>query len=237
MQVLNDFFLLTLVISQIKINFMKKNLLLLILICSVVTVGAQISKNKILLGGQLGYSSDDYSYQPMGQKSNAGVFGLSIGKAFKENKVWGINISFSGYKTTDQQNASDIINSKVSNTSIGIFYRAYKKLSKELYFFGEAEAGYINTYSETYYRVANNTVKYKGNGGFASFTPGLAYKAFKKMYLELTIPSLINIRYSTTNITQTAPQNNYTNHSFGFNTNLSNISNLGSLSVGVRFLL
>ena len=106
---------------------------------------AQIKKKSILLGGQIAFvnSSINYSTMQSNQKEKDAAFNISIGKAIKDNSVYGINISYQPSTIKNFFNGAAFINQKVNQYSFGAFYRQYKSLSKDFYFFIQPEADYI----------------------------------------------------------------------------------------------
>src|SRR3569623_1444047 len=134
-------------ITQINHNFMTKRILvtLLTICCFSNFTNAQIKTSSVLLGGQIGYYSSDVSYsgsQP-NEKNNNASFNISIGKALKENSVYGLNLTYSPVKVDNFYNGANYISSKLNQYNLGIFYRKYKKLGKDFYFYTELGASYI----------------------------------------------------------------------------------------------
>ncbi len=80
---------------------------------------------------------------------------------------------------------------------IGIFYRLYKNLGKEFYLFGEAGGGYIGSSSTSKDSLGNKVATGNSNGGQIYLSPGIAYKISKKFFIELSIPQLFTIAYSS----------------------------------------
>ena len=74
---------------------MQKLILVLILPLFFLTAVSQIKKNTILLGGQINAYNYTQTYDFTNiQKNNFAQIGISLGKAFKENKVAGFSLSF-----------------------------------------------------------------------------------------------------------------------------------------------
>lgn len=212
---------------------MKRSTLFILVFFIGTVANAQISKGKFLLGGQLGLSSSKFETQGINNQSTFYTFGISLGKVYKENTVIGANVSIAPYKQT-------FTSTEVTGNSnnLSVFYREYKQLGKAFYFFSEAEAGYSGGVRKENNTIGTNLRETKFNGGFLSFTPGIAYQAFKKCYLEITIPNILGLRYTSTKLNdRNTPANNSTNNDFQLSTNLRNPANLGFLGVGMRFLL
>lgn len=219
---------------------MKKTIALAILfIASYSVTHAQIKKDAILLGGQVGFSSSKSAELPSTPsiKYNNALFNISAGKATKENAVVGL---YGGYGNGKNENVYSNNTSNIAtttNTSAGVFYREYKSLGKNFYFFGEVNAGYRGYKQEYENKVLNTTsfTKRTETGAELGLTPGVSYQLLKKMQLEILMPSFADLSYTTTknsgtNVTTT------TGNAFRFNTSLSN-SFLNSLAVGFKFVL
>ena len=216
---------------------MKKILFIPLAFIITSDVNAQIKKGTVLLGGDVSYSTSKNSFGDVSsQKVQSGSFGLSIGKAFKENSVFGISLGY----VANRQQYQDIyqVDSSSYNSNIysaGIFYRKYKQLSKSFYFFGQVDAyGFFGNDDNTQSTFFN---KNKRSGGSISLSPGIAYQLCKKIQMEASIPSIFNISYATTKWTSNNPQN-YPQKSSQFSV-YSNLrgQSLGWFSVGFRFIL
>ena len=203
------------------------------------TVNAQIKKNSILLGGQLFYYNENYSYNNLpNQKRESGTIGVSIGKAFKENSVFGLNLSFSPMKETNLFTGNDTVTTKYNRFEIGGFFREYKKLAKDFYFFGQVDGAAIIANQTSSYKLTSGDVKVTQRGGFISLTPGISYHVFKKMQLEITIPNILSTQYLKTKFVSQNPQiKNSKSDQFMFYSNLNNNTSFSWLGVGFRFLL
>ena len=209
---------------------------LMLVIC--VSSNAQITKNSILLGGQLFYYNEKNKVENLNQKAEAGTIGISIGKAFKENAVAGINLSFSPLKETNYLTGSDTVNVTYHRFDIGAFFREYKKLANDLYFFAQVDGAFIMANQKEDYKISPGDVKASQRGGFISLTPGITYRIFKKMQLELTIPNILSVQYLVTKFDSENPQvKNSKRQQFMFYSNLNSNTSLGWLGVGFRFIL
>jgi len=86
------------------------------------------------LGGQLFYYNNINQIESVNQKSERGTIGISMGKAYKENKIVGINFSFAPIRQSNNFNNGDTTTLTFNRFDIGLFYREYKKLAKDFYF-------------------------------------------------------------------------------------------------------
>lgn len=215
----------------------KYHLFSLVLLLSF-TVNGQIKKQSILLGGQLFYYNKKNHVDNLDQKSESGTIGLSIGKAFKENKIVGVNLSFSPIRLSNYLNNGDTTSLTFNRFDIGMFYREYKKLAKDFYFFSQVDGAFITANQTEHYKIASADVKATQRGGFISLTPGISYQVFKKMQLEMIIPNILSIQYLVTKLDSKVNQvTNSKQEQFLFYSNINNNTGLGFLGVGFRFIL
>jgi hypothetical protein len=206
--------------------------------CSLLT-NAQFTRGSILLGGSISYSANNFTptYQS-GQESYFAYFGISAGKAIKENAVWGINLTVSpewiGNYTSYGLGPLSYYNGIYG---MGIFYRAYKSLGKEFYIFGEGGASFSDSYQSGKDYYGKILVSGHTYNGTIYFMPGIAYKMSKKVFIEVTMPNLFLISYYASNI---AVQDTISYHDkqnrFSISTSLSSTV-LGNLGVGFRLIL
>ncbi len=198
-----------------------------------LTTSGQIKKGSLHLGGQFSYYNSKVVYntsQPE-QKFNSGNYNISAGTALKENSVLGLYIGYGHYYFKDSSNYYSKI--KDDRYNIGVFYRQYKRLAKDFYFFGELGGGYIGS-NRTYVSGPGNvTTKYAQSGAGLSLTPGISYRIYKKLQVELSIPQIAGVQYAV--IKTTSLVNNSKEDQFSFNTNL-NSSLLNNLGLGFRFV-
>ncbi len=212
---------------------MSRILLSLLIILSVYSASAQFSKGDILLGGDLSYSSNkSTSPNIVGeQKYNSGVFGVSLGKAIKENALAGIDLNYDVFSNTYIDRSTNTTH----DYGIGVFYRVYKNLGKDFYIFVQAGAGYNGSTGSTTDSLGNQLSTSTGNEGSIYITPGIAYKMSKRFFLELSIPQIFSIAYISSN-TKSESVTTGKNDFFGASANLSS-NPLNSLGLGFRLIL
>jgi hypothetical protein len=212
----------------------------LLFICSSLLATAQIKKGAVLLGGQIAFSdaeSESNNNQPnqqQTQKNNNAFFRISVGKAIKENTVAGINAGYGSNKNENFNNNTLVSSSDFKQYSVGVFYRQYKKIGGNFYFFGEGGADYIGSTQKDNNFPGNNLITRKGSGVQLSLTPGISYQVLKKLQLEILIPDIAALQYNT--LKTTAQNSNSKQNQFSFNTSLSS-SPFNSLGVGFRLVL
>jgi Outer membrane protein beta-barrel domain len=212
---------------------MTRILLSLLVSLTVFSASAQFKKGDILLGADLSFSGSKSTsnINPGDQKSSYGDFGISIGKAIKENAIAGIKLGY-GHNSNTYNNGTDNLTSSNNTYSIGVFYRLYKNLGKDFYLFGEAGAEYNGSTSST---SDTSGSKVTGNAGVIYITPGLAYRISSKVFVEFSIPAIFNISYSSSS-SKLGSQTLGTSDNFGASANI--ISNpLSSLGIGFRLIL
>jgi len=215
---------------------MKKKITVTIIafLCCSFIANAQIKDGSVLLGGQAYYSNTDYGKSPANQASqkihNAQVT-ISVGKALKENTVYGVNLTYANYFQSNIGQSPNLYDSKSNSYGGGIFVRKYKPLGEDFYLFGELEASYLAGKTTYKYGSGNSTNGPKTSVVQLALTPGISYQLLKKLQVEITIPDIGSIQYST-NTTEgsSTKQNN-----FGFATTLNSFA-LGNLGVGFRFV-
>ena len=211
---------------------MKTKILLpLVLIFFTTTAAnAQINEGRYLLGGSV-----SYSHQNDAQNSNAKYNSFSsyiqFGKVIKDNTVAGIIVSYG--------NSNSPSNYKINQISAGVFYRKYKSLSKDFYFFGEADALYIHSQNtQGNFQIGSDATRNTSNGGSASFIPGISYSVCKRMQIELSMPNFASISYAGTKNETTSSNSNsistVNGNSFSGNVNL-NSNFLSNFGIGFKF--
>lgn len=217
---------------------MKKTFTFIVIIFCLAKAGkAQIAKGSYLFGGQLGYSTNKYEYNNglSSQKNNSGSFSLSIGKATTENNVYGLRL-FYNPSTTKYNNSSSIYLTSTNNGyGIGIYRRNFRKLSKDFYFFTDINASYNQTNTKDV-DTASVVIRDNKNYSFSiGLTPGLTYRIYKKLNLELLIPDFASASYSISK--SNLPNDNNKSTSFTINSSLRSSAILNSVGVGFFLIL
>jgi len=214
---------------------------------SLVT-SAQFKKNNILLGGQLSYSYNSSSNnQPPGyytnndSKVNSGNITISLGKAFNENTVVGINLSYLPTSIHNYQAYGPApLEYKNNGYAVGIFYRKYKNLGKEFYLFGQGSASY--NWSDPSGKDSTGKKLFSGSswGAGINLFPGIAYRISKHFFLELSIPDLFVASYYKSNTANQYGTVNEVlttkNDQFTISSSLSS-NPLDALGIGFRLIL
>jgi hypothetical protein len=213
---------------------MKKTSTLVFMSFLAIAATAQdIQKGTIFLGGNIGYSreTNDSDQNAEKIKNSAFSFNPSAGKFYRNNRLVGVNLSYSRHKKSD--------NSQEGNYyGVGLFLRQYIPIGKSFYLFVEeglfGQTGKLKEdVPSVIYRLDR---KYTGIELYAF--PGIAYAVTRKLQFELAFNRLLNINYST--------QKEYQeNQSIGTHRKTSNFSvqsgafdsSVGALTIGAQWTI
>ena len=216
---------------------MKFRIFLALLFLSC-TLNGQIKKESVLLGGQIYYGKNDYGIPGLNQKYKNGTFAISVGKAYRENKVIGINIGFSPTRQYNNYDGFDTSNVFSNRYEFGVFFRDYKKLAKDLYFFSQLDGTFTTSKQTQEYKLASRDRESTQRGGSISFTPGISYQLYRKIQFEISLPNILSVRYAVTRpLHQVELGNPRKQEEFSFSSTFSNSSPLAYLGAGFRFIL
>ncbi len=156
---------------------MKKIMLVLVF---AVTGMANAQEGTILVGGNVGISSDK-----MGDnKSSSFDFSPTVGYQFNDNMTVGLQASVLNetYEYVGGEN-------KNNGLKIGAFYRYSKPLSELFSVFADVSAGYQTVKSETTL-TGMPTTSVKSNGFYAGITPALFINMKNSFGLNFSIGGL-----------------------------------------------
>ncbi|WP_289664741.1 outer membrane beta-barrel protein [Flavobacterium panacagri] len=160
---------------------MKKFLVMAALaICSF----ANAQKGTILVGGNIGYTSEKSEFRFAEAKASTFTFSPKVGYQFHENWTVGGELSLS---STDVDNPNEKYKDNKFRT--GGFVRYTKSLSQTFSVFADMGAGFQTVKNKDY--AANNSyVRYKGNGAYVDVTPALFINMKKGFGLNFSIGGL-----------------------------------------------
>jgi hypothetical protein len=198
-----------------------------LLLCSYL-LHAQIGKGSLMIGGQLGYTSNNSRAQAPNESFEGDTFGgsLSIGKAIKDRLFVGVELG-SGLSNSEQYMG---YNSHNVYYGAGVFMRKYFDIGKRFFVFTQANSGVSFFDNE-----ATSPMDFTEDEGYnllVSFSPGLSYALNRKLHLETGFQSIISASYSRGKVKRRSGQ--LTRHeNFSVSTNLNN---LASIRVGLRLL-
>ncbi|MET3037805.1 outer membrane beta-barrel protein [Chryseobacterium sp. NRRL B-14859] len=181
---------------------MKKNLV----IAAIAVFGMMSAqKNTLLLGGNIGYTSDNTSVS--GKKSEVESFSFTptVGYQFSDHWTVGINSTITSGKKPD-----DLGTLKENSFAIGPFVRYAVPLSQTFAVYGDLGAGYQNM--KDTYTIAATSSERKMNGFYANFTPALFINFKNGFGLNFNIGG---IRYGYLKDSDADLTNNRFNFSFG----------------------
>lgn len=190
---------------------MKKILVMAALaICSF----ANAQKGTILVGGNIGYTSDKSEFQNGEATASEFSFSPRVGYQFHEN--WTVGGEF----TVSSSNADNgLIEEKYNAFKLGAFVRYSVPLSQTFSVFADMGAGFQNSkYKE--YGPGNDFAKSKADGMYVGVTPALFINMKKGFGLNFSIGGL---GYETLSYDNNGPDNSSFYFNFGqtFNIGIS----------------
>ena len=185
---------------------MIRILLVLLLALMSTSTEAQIRKNTILLGAGGYFYNDKNTIEGYDYKYAGGDYSVSLGTAFKENAIAGVNIHYRPVRQKDYLHGQDTVNVNYDWVEVGGFLREYRRIAKDFYFFCQADAGVVVAKYMADYSYAADDVNFSQWGASISLTPGISYQAFRKMQIEITIPNALNLQYVMTKYDTENPQ-------------------------------
>ncbi|WP_160137294.1 outer membrane beta-barrel protein [Chryseobacterium sp. c4a] len=162
-------------------------------------------KNTLLLGGNIGYSSDNTSIS--GEKSEVESFSFTptVGYQFSDHWTVGLNSTITSGKRPMEQGTL-----KENGFAIGPFVRYALPLSQTFAIYGDLGAGY-QSMRDTY-TIAATSSERKMNGFYTNFTPALFINFKNGFGLNFNIGG---IRYGYLKEDGADVTNNKFNFSFG----------------------
>lgn len=207
---------------------MKRKLLLSVSIILMTLMGnAQFKKGSVLLGGDVGFSTQKTTQGTTNSMSNNFSFSPTVGFATKTNLFQGIQLLFS---STNNKYGSNNINK--SNAYGGAYFiRKYKSILGKFHGFLQASIGANYSKGEE-----NGIINYDINTFSTQFSlsPGINFSIAKNVYLETGFSNIASLSYQKSKRTSTSVTTS-TTQSFGFSSNLSAAGN--GLYFGFRIML
>lgn len=216
---------------------LKYTLLLLTMLVITSLAEAQIKEGTVLPGGGIRYLNQQSENAQTGDKLKYNIWSIApgAGYAIKDNLVLGVELSYGHQKN---ENYSTYNRNKISNMGGAVFLRKYWNISSKFYAFAHTEVSYSRRIEGLYDKSTGEKLsKTKRSGGAATLIPGISYAVSRKVQLESSFASILNITYSKMNsqtISPSYPAYNTSEKSF----NLSGGFDNGQyFSLGIRFLL
>ncbi|MCD9573460.1 outer membrane beta-barrel protein [Flavobacterium soyae] len=189
---------------------MKKILVMAALaVCSF----ANAQKGTILVGGNIGYSSETVDYTNSETKSNQFSFSPKVGYQFHDN--WTVGGEFTVASSKNDQGVNEY---KTNDFKLGAFVRYSVPLNQTFSVFADLGAGIQNRTEKDY--VGPNYTKYKADGMYVGVTPALFINMQKGFGLNFSIGGL---GYDTLSYDNNGPDVNNFYFNFGqtFNIGIS----------------
>lgn len=152
---------------------------------------AQITKGSVLLGGNVGFSTNKAKDTSL--ENNSVYLSPVVGIAVKQNLIVGINFSYA--RSKNDLNAPTSA-TEYKSYGAGIFVRKYVPLGKGFYLFGETGLNY-QEYSDTYTNPYQK-LELKAQNVSINLYPGVSYAISKTLQLEFGLPQLVTLGYSKT---------------------------------------
>lgn len=161
---------------------MKKILVMAALaICSF----ANAQKGTILVGGNIGFTSDKTEFANSERTVNEFSFSPKVGYQFHEN--WTVGGEFTVASSNDDNGA---IEQKDNAFKLGAFVRYTMPLSQTFSVFADMGAGFQNLKSKTYGPGNNDFSRSKADGAYVGVTPALFINMKKGFGLNFSIGGL-----------------------------------------------
>jgi len=208
----------------------KKLLLVLTIVGSALVSRAQVEKNDWLLGGYFNFntsssSSNNGSNNGSNSGSNSNI-SPELGWAAGKNSIigargsvnFGTSKDVNGYKSTNH------------SYLVGAFWKKLFPINEKVGWYGDLTGAY--SYSNNEFANSSQPQQVSGSGFYAAISPGVYYKAGKKILLNAAIGGM-TYNYGKTNYDYTGSsggQGSSKASTFGINL-------LNYYSFGVSFIL
>ena len=183
---------------------------------------AQVKKGNVLVGGNVGFSTNTVEQDGAAGKQTNTAFNISPKAGYALSDKWMVGVfvgtTFSTYK--DELTEPDT-ESKNNMIAPGVFVRNYHMLGEKVALFGEANVSY--GFGST---KQNDTKVYENKEIQANIVPGISYFVNKRIVLEGVFGG---INYTNAKRERVVDGNETTNSTFSFDFTKE-------FSVGVSFL-
>ncbi|MDA6072579.1 porin family protein [Flavobacterium sp. AC] len=167
---------------------MKKMLLILAL---AMFSFANAQKGTVLVGGNIGYSSENIDQEVESRKSNLFSFSPKVGYQFHDNWTVGVEFGLSSSKSSLSllNNNLGESESKFNTLKVGAFLRYTIPLSETFSVFADLGVGFQNQKDKSYNTGALVSTS-KADGIYAGITPSLFINMKKGFGLNFSIGGL-----------------------------------------------
>lgn len=202
---------------------MKKMIVVAVLgLLGTQFANAQVKKGNVLVGGNVGFSTNTVEQDGAAGKQTTTGFNISPKAGYALSDKWMVGVfvgsTFSTYK---DERAEPDTESKNNMIAPGVFVRNYHMLGEKVALFGEANVSY--GFGST---KANDTKTYENKELQANIVPGISYFVNKRIVLEGVFGG---INYTNTKNERVVDGNETTTSTFNFDFTKE-------FSVGVSFL-
>jgi opacity protein-like surface antigen len=198
------------------ININMKKMLLILALATFSFANAQ--KGTILVGGNIGYSSEKTDRQDENRKSNSFTFSPKVGYQFHDNWTVGGEFALSSSKSSLSlpNNAIEDSESKYNALKVGAFVRYSVPLNEIFSVFADLGVGFQNQKTKNYIN-GSLTSKSKADGMYAGITPALFINMKKGFGLNFSIGGL---GYETLSLDDNGADNSKFYFNFGKTVNI-----------------
>ncbi len=212
---------------------MKKSLPLIFIAFTLAgTASAQITKGSVFLGGDVGGYTQKTKSEDVVTNKSGGIYIMPVlGKAIRENLVFGIN---AGLNITDSEAPPNNGAMKSEGYSAGVFLRKYKNIGTSgFYIFIQGGLGANHQLQKNTGTYVSYDKTKRTTIGLTAY-PGISYAIGKKFHLESGFNNLLMINYQHEKRETGTPVTTYKTNGFGISSSLSNSS---ALYLGFRVLI
>ncbi len=218
---------------------MKKITLAFVSLLLIQVAHAQVSKGSLFTGGSVNVNSTtiDNSFGSTTNTSKTSGWSVSpqIGTAIQQNKIIGVQLFAGG--NSSENTSNNVSKGTNNNYGVGIFYRQYFPIASKWMLFGQAAVlGNFGNGESSSQGIKTDKSSSWGIG--LGITPGIAYQAGKKVWLEASLSNLLGINYSsqkTDNLSQSGSVTSTSKRKdFSANANWNGFNNI---NLGIRWII
>jgi hypothetical protein len=195
------------------------------------TASSQITTGSTYIGGTISFNNNKEEANNVELKSNSFLISPSIGKAIRENLIFGVDLN---YLRTEQEflTAPKL---ETKGYGAGVFLRKYFPIVNRFFVFGHSNLGFVITDIDQ--GTGNTRIEGDGFGVNLGLSPGISYYVGKNLYLEAGFNNLVLIAYNEVKTTQHAANGTTTETKSTDYSLSSSLSNSTDLNIGVRFII
>ncbi len=201
------------VVVKGNINFKNKSQMKKMLVIAALAICsfASAQKGTILVGGNIGFTSETTDYSSSEVKTNEFSFSPKVGYQFNDN--WTIGGEFTVNSAKDNTGS---VETKDNGFKFGAFARYAVPLSQTFAVYADMGAGFQNAKTKVY-GPGNAYAKYKADGMYVGITPALFINMKNSFGLNFSIGGL---GYETLSYDNNGPDVNSFFFNFGKTVNI-----------------